>query len=1116
MRKNFLHPAPVCCNGSGRQLSSQIHTGLIMSMTQIRQRTNPAVHKLWFTGFVLLACGGVTLAATVTTAPPPRLTALRIEESNIKIDGVVDDTFWRRAQKTGEFNRRDGDDLPFQRSEGAVAWTGSGLCVAIRCFDVGAEGLETRVTERDGPVFQDDAVELVIATQVGDAETFLHFACNVDGVQLDDRGLGAPASWDGTWAVRTKRLEDRWEAEFYIPFSTLGNTPEVGHIWRMNILRSTVSNSELAAWSCPFGRLDDVSRFGEVVFGDESPAVYLVPAVRDIRRFNNQVSGHIANPTIETAEVTLRLRLFDSVGEQAPQEAYFTAEAQLETVFDFLFDIERDGRHARCVSLIQNDVEVYRHTMIGRLAATKFNPLALIVPEPVIAVGDKLEVRAYVNLPEAEIVGHKVQVQLKKENELVADLTEHPESRNVRFEVPTAKLLPGEYELQVDLLEGTHTDWQLNVPESARRRTVPITITVPQPQPQPVRVDVNGGIQIGEVGSFPIVVMGNGGVPAGMGIAVLPIMPADVENPDALVSGALTAGSQADVPIVVPAFGAVDVRRRVAAHRYHPALFAWLIADRPFAQPGENAMLADVGQLRRWRELTRGLDSKHPSIVLVGQRTGFRVGSSLADVLGVVDTSGDAAVASELITAGLAATGDSVTVWLCQLANPANDAVIPASIRASMFAGICAGATGLIIDSEFVAPRPAAVGEEAVSMALPYLEEIKMIEPVLVHGTRRETEHFTHDDLNIYATRYWHEGFEYILAANAGTQAGEIIFEIPGDLAESVLDGRKITGINGKVPLQFDPYDVYVLKLVEKKPVVTAHKILVAPELDGALDDKSWRQAPVIAGFIQADGGGFPDVRTKVMVAWTKDALYLGMRGHELDMNTLRATATERDGPVWDDDCIKLFIDPKHNHQNWFELVCNTEGICFDQFKQEGGESWDAEWSVACQKFDKYWEAEIMIPFAIFGEAPRTGTVWGFNIGRDSTASGQRIEWSCTYGDVHSPNRFGDLIFGSTTASPYVTLQEATFDHGLNNLVGALTNADTKAQNTFLACEFLDQGGEVAAQRSPIALKPRSRARVKFAYNVRMGGYQVLNVALVDDNNAVCYRECLVRRIGDR
>jgi len=233
-------------------------------------------------------------------------------------------------------------------------------------------------------------------------------------------------------------------------------------------------------------------------------------------------------------------------------------------------------------------------------------------------------------------------------------------------------------------------------------------------------------------------------------------------------------------------------------------------------------------------------------------------------------------------------------------------------------------------------------------------------------------------------------------------------------------------------------------------------------------------------------------------------------------MNTLTAATTERDGSVWDDDCIKLFIDPNHNHDNWFELVCNAGGIRFDQFKQEGGESWDAEWTVACQKFDKYWEVEIMIPFAIFEKSPQIGTVWGFNIGRDSKASDQRIEWSCTYGKAYSPNRFGDLIFGGTTASPYVTLQEATFHHGRNNLVGTLTNADTNEQNFFLAYEFLDQDGEVAAQRSPIALKPRSRARVKFAYNVRMAGYQVLNVALVDDNNAVRYRECLVHRIGER
>ncbi|MCD6359372.1 MAG: hypothetical protein J7M38_00825, partial [Armatimonadetes bacterium] len=182
--------------------------------------------------------------------------------------------------------------------------------------------------------------------------------------------------------------------------------------------------------------------------------------------------------------------------------------------------------------------------------------------------------------------------------------------------------------------------------------------------------------------------------------------------------------------------------------------------------------------------------------------------------------------------------------------------------------------------------------------------------------------------------------------------------------------------------------------------------------VDGTLDDPAWQAAIPFSGFTYSTHGDMAVNTTRVMIVCDAEAVYFGVRCSESHMEKLKADKVSRDSSIWNDDCIELFLDLKHQHRTFTQLVVNSVPALFDA--RDGSATWDGEWQAGASTDDRGWTVEIRVPFATLGvPPPPPGTIWGLNVCRERQTE-QRKElhnWADVQGNFHRPWLFGHLYF---------------------------------------------------------------------------------------------------------
>jgi len=178
------------------------------------------------------------------------------------------------------------------------------------------------------------------------------------------------------------------------------------------------------------------------------------------------------------------------------------------------------------------------------------------------------------------------------------------------------------------------------------------------------------------------------------------------------------------------------------------------------------------------------------------------------------------------------------------------------------------------------------------------------------------------------------------------------------------------------------------------------------PEIDGRLADAVWRDATVVENL----GGAEP--RTRLRICHGEQTLYVGIECAELPGRTPEAKAKERDGVIWQDDRVEVWIDTNPRDGSQQRFVVNAIGAVFDGIQRGAARlsDWNPEWAHAVTRDARGWTVELAIPYkalALSGWPPtrkggRGETVPGklaFNVGREGPAANPS-SWVDPYNDT--------------------------------------------------------------------------------------------------------------------
>jgi len=205
----------------------------------------------------------------------PLLAPVSPAKTSVKIDGVLDEPFWKEAQK---HSLRDNltQDRPYEETVFRLARTQNEILLGIECANDDMENIPMKATGGDKKaIWKDEAIEVFIAVSKSNC---FQFAFNAAGAWCDinwnDGSYRKAVKWNSGLKVKATRSKKGWTVEAAIPILAiekhLGFKPTLEKPWKFDVFRTARpqdGGSQYSAWSPTMTqRFRDPSEFGHLFF----------------------------------------------------------------------------------------------------------------------------------------------------------------------------------------------------------------------------------------------------------------------------------------------------------------------------------------------------------------------------------------------------------------------------------------------------------------------------------------------------------------------------------------------------------------------------------------------------------------------------------------------------------------------------------------------------------------------------------------------------------------------------------------------------------------------------------------------------------------------------------
>ncbi len=213
------------------------------------------LHRVLVAGLVVLLAARSVDSLAQSGAPKERksMTASRIPNGSLDLDGRLDESFWTSVQMVSDFTQKEPDagQPATERTEVGFAFDDHALYIGARMFSNHPESLHIDVNRRDNP---GNCEQMIVSIDSYlDRRTCYDFGVSVAGVRTDryhpiDNEYERIPSFNPVWDARSHIDSSGWTCEMRIPFSQLRFIDRPEQVWGVNMNRWVPARNEDAFW----------------------------------------------------------------------------------------------------------------------------------------------------------------------------------------------------------------------------------------------------------------------------------------------------------------------------------------------------------------------------------------------------------------------------------------------------------------------------------------------------------------------------------------------------------------------------------------------------------------------------------------------------------------------------------------------------------------------------------------------------------------------------------------------------------------------------------------------------------------------------------------------------
>ncbi|MBN1899797.1 hypothetical protein JW926_00560 [Candidatus Sumerlaeota bacterium] len=198
-------------------------------------------------------------------------------DDEIAIDGALNERAWKNAGVADNFSFLGEEFVPASpQTSVKILSDGKNLFLGFTCQEPDMKNLKSSEKPRDGDVFHDDSLEVIIDPS-NDRTSLFHLIANVNGSEYDTSGtirgtvVTENKAWNGKWKAAGSKNENAWFSEWKIPLSELGVSIGFPITMGINLCRTRPRDqANCSSWSRCVMRFIEPDRLGELIIPEKS------------------------------------------------------------------------------------------------------------------------------------------------------------------------------------------------------------------------------------------------------------------------------------------------------------------------------------------------------------------------------------------------------------------------------------------------------------------------------------------------------------------------------------------------------------------------------------------------------------------------------------------------------------------------------------------------------------------------------------------------------------------------------------------------------------------------------------------------------------------------------